>query len=128
MPIYAQDLIAALRGKIDQCPDVAEDAAKRMSATAQDAIKATLSSGDPLKVRSGELVESVRETYFSPGAVSTARVAPTTIYSRIQELGGISGPKHHTDLPPRPYVRPSILENMDEFYQDAQDAIRPLFW
>jgi phage gpG-like protein len=123
MAIDVSALVSALQSRIDSAPDVSADAVHRMSTTAQDAIKATLGSGDPLHLRDGHLMASVRETYFSPGAVSLAHVAPTAVYARIQELGGISGKDYHSHLPPRPYVAPTIAESMDLFHQDAVDAI-----
>ena len=128
MPIDASALIDALNERITAAPQYSSDAVKKMSTTAQNAIQVTLSSGAPLKLRSGQLRDSVRETYFSPGAVAMAHVAPTIVYSRIQELGGISGKGHKSKLPPRPYVAPSITASMALFEQDAIDAIRPMFW
>lgn len=128
MPVNADALIAALNQRIEQAPDVSANAVRKMSTRGQDAIRGRLASGSPLAVRSAHLLGSVRETYFSPGVVSTARVAPTAVYSRIQELGGISGKGHRSKLPPRPYVAPSIAENLDAFRDDAIDAIRDLFW
>lgn len=127
MPIEVGALIAALQAKLEQCPDVATNAVQNMSTTAQTAIKGTLGSGAPLHVRTGALLGSVRETYFSPGAIAQAHVAPTTVYARIQELGGISGKDYRSHLPPRPYVAPSIEASMDLFYQDAISAIEDLF-
>jgi phage gpG-like protein len=127
MPVNVQALIDALQEKVDSAPDVATEAVRSMSATAQTNIKATLLSGDPLHVRTGRLADSVRETYFSPGAVAMAHVAPTIVYSRIQELGGISGKDYHSHLPPRPYVAPTVAESMDEFRQDAIDALTDMW-
>lgn len=128
MPVNTGALIQALEDRISSAPDYSSDAVQKMSATGQHAIKATLVSGAPLHFRTGRLADSVRETYFSPGAVAMAHVAPTVVYSRIQELGGISGKDHKSKLPPRSYVRPSIEAVMDLFEQDAIDAIRPMFW
>ena len=33
---------------------------------------------------------------------------PTAIYSRVQDQGGRTGRGHHTELPARPYVEPSV--------------------
>lgn len=127
MPVNVQALIDALQEKADSAPDVATDAVRSMSQTAQTNIKATLDSGDPLHVRTGRLSDSVRETYFSPGAVAMAHVAPTIVYSRIQELGGISGKDYRSHLPPRPYVAPTVEASMDEFRQNAIDAINNMW-
>ena len=34
---------------------------------------------------------------------------PTTVYSRIQELGGLAGRNHSARIPKRPYVKPMAL-------------------
>jgi phage gpG-like protein len=128
MPVEVEALISALQSKIDQAPDVPGNAVQHMSTTAQTAIKGVLGSGAPLHVRSGRLLGSVRQTYFAPGVVAFAHVAPTAIYSRIQELGGVSGKDYRSKLPPRPYVRPAVMSSMDQFHSDAVDAIRSLFW
>lgn len=128
MPVNVSNLVSALEQRIADGPDYSTDAVQKMSETGQRVIKATLASGTPLHVRTGRLMGSVHETYFSPGAVATAHVAPTIVYSRIQELGGISGKDYRSHLPPRPYVAPSIEASMDLFEQDTIDAIRPMFW
>jgi phage gpG-like protein len=128
MGIDASALIAALQERIGEAPDVSTDAVQRMSTTAQQAIRAKLGSGEPLHIRTGRLFGSVDQTYFSPGAVAMAHVAPTTVYARIQELGGVSGKGHRSHLPPRPYVAPAVEASMGLFEDDAVEAIRPLFW
>ncbi len=35
------------------------------------------------------------------------KVGPTAVYSRIQELGGVTGRGHSVTLPPRPYLGPT---------------------
>lgn len=127
MPVKVDALIDALRAKMSQAPDVSTEAVRKMSATGQRVIKDTLASGTPLNLRTGHLRDSVMETYFSPGAVAQAHVAPTAIYSRIQELGGVSGEDYHTVLRPRPYVAPTIEASLDMFRQDAIDELRILF-
>lgn len=71
--------------------------------------------GEPPAMISGELANSVRVTgrIDTPGYAET-RVAPTTIYARIQELGGWAGAGHATYLPPRPYVKPAVLRSFAE--------------
>jgi len=64
--------------------------------------------GVPSKV-SGTLARSVLSespTASGPGLWS-GRSGPTTVYSRIQELGGQTGRGHATTLPARPYVKPT---------------------
>ena len=35
-------------------------------------------------------------------------MGPTTVYARIQELGGVAGRGHRSRLPARPYLRPAV--------------------
>lgn len=56
----------------------------------------------------------------------SGQVGPTARYSRIQELGGVTGRGHHTRLPPRPYfkpawaiVRPSVGRTFARAWADA---------
>ena len=67
--------------------------------------------GDPPAYRGGALFDSVlwRVAEISDSRVQ-ARVYPSTVYARIQELGGIAGAGYRTRLEPRPYVRPAIEE------------------
>lgn len=65
--------------------------------------------GQPPAMISGHLARSVR----SEPAVMVARgrwsgrVGPTTVYGRIQELGGLAGRHHRSRLPARPYLNPA---------------------
>lgn len=121
------DLEAALR-RIQQRSELAtRQMATAMAAVGERAIKAELSrSSHPARTKtpaapdvnppsliSGRLRASVRQTrsYSSGPYQWTARVAPTVIYARIQELGGWAGRGHRSHLPPRPYVRPAIIRH-----------------
>lgn len=42
-----------------------------------------------------------------------AVMGPTVVYARIQELGGVTGRGHHTTLPARPYLEPSVRAAVD---------------
>jgi phage gpG-like protein len=117
-------LIAALRQIQERADESTRQMAITMSAVGERAIKAELSRSshpartktpsrpfaDPPSLITGRLRASVRRTrlYASGPHEYTARVAPTTVYARIQELGGVTGWEHRTRLPPRPYVRPAI--------------------
>lgn len=54
--------------------------------------------------------------FVSPPAVETmpgtwsATLGNTAVYSRIQELGGVSGRGHRSRLPPRPYLSRAVEE------------------
>ena len=69
--------------------------------------------GAPPSLITGRLLGSVRKTrsYASGATEWTTHVAPTTVYARIQELGGRAGRGHRSLLPPRPYVRPALIES-----------------
>jgi hypothetical protein len=43
------------------------------------------------------------------------------IYSRIQELGGVTGRDHRTHLKPRPYVKPAIEKTAPVVQDLARD-------
>ncbi len=43
-----------------------------------------------------------------------AFVGPTTVYGRIQELGGDAGRNHAAHIPPRPYLGPAVVESRDD--------------
>jgi phage gpG-like protein len=105
--------------------DSPRDVAVAMATVGERAIKLELSRSshpagtktpaqpyaDPPSLISGRLRASTRRTrLFSTGFYTwTARIAPTTRYARIQELGGWTGRHHKSHLPPRPYVRPARL-------------------
>lgn len=61
---------------------------------------------EPPARRSGFLQENVYITELDSDSGVMERIFPSTVYARIQELGGITGAGHHTHLPPRPYVGP----------------------
>ena len=66
---------------------------------------------DPPSLISGDLRRSVTLVPAVPvtgTATWMAEVYPSTVYARIQELGGQTGRGHHTTLPPRPYMAPTL--------------------
>lgn len=65
--------------------------------------------GQPPALITGHLRRSV--TVYGPrtlGMTVTGEIGPTTVYARIQELGGWTGRGHRTYLPPRPYLLPTV--------------------
>jgi phage gpG-like protein len=65
-------------------------------------------AGSPPAWISGALRGSLKPTGPIPtGSGFLGRLGPTTVYARIQELGGVTGRNHATTLPPRPYMRPT---------------------
>ncbi|MHB9861981.1 phage virion morphogenesis protein [Streptomyces sp. YIM S03343] len=67
------------------------------------------SPGEPPSLVTGTLRRSI--TVKGPVPLGTGRweaqIGPTVVYGRIQELGGVTGRRGATELPPRPYVRPA---------------------
>lgn len=66
--------------------------------------------GQPPALITGALAGSV--THQGPTGVAgryEVVVGATTVYARIQELGGRTGAGHRTVLPPRPYLHPALL-------------------
>jgi phage gpG-like protein len=86
--------------------------------------KTTSAPGSPPALVTGQLRRSVRRT----SSVSTGEgtwethIAPTTVYARIQELGGRAGRDHRSTLPPRPYVTPAITK-AESSIQDAATKV-----
>jgi len=97
-----------------------------LSATSHPRLTATPSlPGEPPSLISGQLRRSVRRTYSGGSSTRwTTRVAPTTVYARIQELGGLTGRGHRTRLPARPYVRPALARGEDKIRAAAVKAFR----
>lgn len=76
--------------------------------------------GEPPSMVSGDLRDSVIVKEVAPGYV---QVGATTLYARIQQLGGMSGRGRATQTPARPYLEPT-LEN--SALQARQAAIEVL--
>jgi phage gpG-like protein len=83
----------------------------------------TSAAGEPPALVSGDLRRSIQvedATSLGGGRYST-EVGPTIVYGRIQELGGQTGRRHATTLPPRPYVAPA-LEKMQPVMREVMKA------
>ena len=64
--------------------------------------------GQPPARITGQLRGSLSPTGPYPtGGGFAGKLGPTTVYARIQELGGQTGHGHSVTLPPRPYMRPT---------------------
>lgn len=75
------------------------------------------SPGQPPSLISGELMRSVTVRGPTGGAgIWSGSVGPTSIYGRIQELGGVTGRHHATTLPARPYMEPALNESKEEIH------------
>lgn len=68
--------------------------------------------GQPPSLVTGTGRRSVKVIPAVPAGAGAweAKVGPTAVYMRIQELGGATGRRHATTLPPRPYLEPSVRE------------------
>ena len=73
--------------------------------------------GSPPAMRTGFLREEVYATSAPTETGASAEIWPSTVYARIQELGGIAGKDHRSHLPPRPYVEPALEDSADRFGQ-----------
>lgn len=80
--------------------------------------------GTPPAWRTGYLHDHVYVRVLPVDGGWQARIYPSTVYARIQELGGITGAGYRTHLPPRPYVRPARDESADRVGQTFADAWR----
>lgn len=69
--------------------------------------------GEPPSLVTGTLKKSVkvRGPRPIPGGYE-AFIAPTVVYGRIQELGGMAGKGLRTRLPARPYMRPAMRQSI----------------
>lgn len=134
----SDELAAALERLAEAGQSVARPAAEAMAAVAERAVKQELSAsshprgtptpslpGEAPSLVTGQLRRSVRRTR-SEGAGShwEAHVAPTTVYARIQELGGSAGRGHRSRLPARPYVGVGIAISRARMRKAAIRAFR----
>ncbi len=133
------DLESALQRLKDGADSAAHDAAEAAAAVITRGVQLELSRsshargtktpaapGQPPSLVTGQLRRSVRMTRLDRTGTGqwTAHIAPTTVYSRIQELGGVAGKGHRSRLPPRPYVRPAFRMWQLKAYDAAVAAFR----
>lgn len=86
--------------------------AKLTEATHPAGTPTTSSPGSPPALVTGQLRRGVRidgPVRVGP-AVWKASIGPTSVYSRIQELGGTAGRGGISHLPRRPFVAPTLVE------------------
>lgn len=83
--------------------------------------------GDPPAWRTGWLHDSVYVRVLALEDGWQGRIYPSTVYARIQELGGNAGRNHASYLPPRQYVEPAsnetaprVGETFAEHWRNAQ--------
>lgn len=78
--------------------------------------------GMPPSVISGTLRRSFVSTpAVLSGLTATGRVYPSTVYARIQELGGVTGRNYQTRLPARQYMAPTRAALNARLGQIARD-------
>jgi len=78
--------------------------------------------GEPPAMRTGFLHDEVYATSAPNETGASAEIWPSTVYARIQELGGDAGRDHRSHLPPRPYVEPALEASADHFGQIMAQA------
>jgi phage gpG-like protein len=119
------DLVAALEGMVVRLEQATPHAVERGALLLEGRAKAKLSQtshargtptpskpGEPPSLINGRLRSSVTHTPPAPTGNGrwTCVIGPTTVYSRIQELGGWAGRGHQSHLPARPYLKPAAHE------------------
>jgi len=99
-------------------PAAAELAATAMGAVAMREVQRQLGlsshdAGTPTPSRPGEPPSLItgqlrRSVIMKPKGKAHVQVGATTVYARIQELGGNAGRNHASHLPARPYLRAAM--------------------
>lgn len=117
---------AASRAALALCAHEVEKQAKRQLTTSSHAKGTPTPSapGEPPSLVTGKLRQGVNvdgPKQVGPNSWE-AQVGPTTVYGRIQELGGNTGRGHTTHLPPRPYMAPALLKAKDFMVETFRKA------
>jgi phage gpG-like protein len=130
------DAIAKLRAFRARTPAIADLAATAMAAVAMREVQRQLgltehslgtptpsAPGEPPSLVTGQLRRSV---VMIPKGRAHVQVGATTVYARIQELGGDAGRDHSAHLPPRPYLAPALrkLAESGDLTKAAAKVIR----
>jgi phage gpG-like protein len=121
--IGVHELMAAIEGLAGSLSTATRTATAQASHLLEREIKHALSTsshppgtptpsapGEPPSLITGTLRRSITVKGPTPLGLGRweAQIGPTAVYGRIQELGGVTGRGGATELPPRPYVRPSF--------------------
>lgn len=72
--------------------------------------------GDHLKVITGYLRSSINQEVFDRGNTIVGEIGSDVVYSRIHEFGGYAGPGRKIEIRERPYLYPSIKNNLEKIY------------
>lgn len=137
MAVDVEPWTAALQSWAERTTEATQKAATDAAEHVRGAIQENLAlrtyppaspAGEPPAWRTGWLHEHVYVRVLPTETGWQARVYPSTVYARIQELSGWAGAGHRSFLPARPYVKPardsSVPEIADTFTR-AWRAARP---
>lgn len=131
-------LISVMRQKVEAVDAATRDATGRGAHIIEGKIKMQLSMtshqrgtptpsqpGSPPSLVSGNLRRSITvEGPTGSGGHYEARIGPSIVYGRIQELGGDAGVNGSAHLPPRPYVAPGAAEAEPEVQAEFEQSWR----
>ena len=131
--VDAEGLLAALQAWRERVVEATQAAAHDAGEVVRGAIQDNLRTsyyppssepGTPPAWRTGWLHDHVYVRVLPVDEGWQARIYPSTVYARIQELGGVTGAGYRTHLPPRPYVSPARDETIPRVGQTFADAWR----
>lgn len=131
-----EDMLAALDAQIETIRDVTPEllveavevvhgnAVAMLSLQSHEPGTPTPSSpGEPPAMISGALAASIVPGDLAGGGDTWSMdIGPTTVYARIQELGGVCGAGYRTTLPPRPYLAPALELSIDAIGEVFSDG------
>lgn len=124
--VQVDDFAAALRAWGERTIEATESATRDAGEVVREAIQSNLTRsyyppaappGEPPAWRTGYLHDSVHVRVLAVDGGWQARIYPSTVYARIQELSGWAGREHASFLPARPYVRPARDESAERVAQ-----------
>jgi phage gpG-like protein len=110
---------AGLRAWAERTVEGTQEATQAASEVVREAVQDNLrfsyyppasEPGEPPAWRTGWLHDNVYVRVLPIDGGWQGRIYPSTVYARIQELGGNAGRDHASYLPARPYVEPASNE------------------
>lgn len=131
--VQLDGLIESLQAWGERTQEATQAAAREGGGIVREAIQDNLrrsyyppssTPGDPPAWRTGFLHDSVYVHVLPVDSGWQARIYPSTVYARIQELGGVTGAGYRTHLQPRPYVQPAGEATAERVGQSFADAWR----
>lgn len=131
--VQADALLDALQAWGERVQEATQAAAHEAAEDVREAIQDNLrrshyppasEPGEPPAWRTGYLHDSVYVRVLSTEGGWQARIYPSTVYARIQELSGRAGREHRSFLPARPYVSPARDATIPRVGQRFADAWR----